>query len=58
MLQGFRNDTIVITDTICLILLDKLNVLEILPAMFRKIFTTPQIAAEFGPTLPKWIKRC
>lgn len=46
---------IVITDTSCLILLDKINALSILPQLFASILTTPEIAKEYGSELPSWI---
>lgn len=45
----------IITDTSCLILLDKINELELLGKMFEKVITTQTIALEFGKPLPQWI---
>jgi predicted nucleic acid-binding protein len=53
MLQEYN---IVIADTSCFILLDKINELELLKKIFSKITTTPEIAKEFGKTLPEWIE--
>lgn len=47
---------IVISDTSCLILFQKINQLEILLKVYQTVITTPQIAAEFNETLPSWIK--
>lgn len=47
---------IVISDTSCLILFQKINELEILLKVYKTVITTPQIAAEFNETLPSWIK--
>jgi predicted nucleic acid-binding protein len=47
---------IVISDTSCLILFQKINHLEILLKVYQTVITTPQIAAEFNETLPSWIK--
>ena len=47
---------IVISDTSCLILFQKINQLEILLKVYKTVITTPQIAAEFNETLPSWIK--
>jgi len=46
---------VVITDTSCLIILDKINALYLLPSLFNKIITTPEIADEYGKTLPDWV---
>ncbi len=48
--------TLVITDASCLIILDKISHLELLPQLFDIIITTPEIAAEFGKTTPLWLK--
>ena len=47
--------SVVITDTSCFILLEKINALFILPKLFATILTTPEIAAEFGKPLPEWV---
>lgn len=47
---------IVISDTSCLILFQKINHLEILLNVYQTVLTTPQIASEFNETLPSWIK--
>ena len=46
----------IISDTSCLILLDKIGELEILNKLFGQILTTPEVANEFGLPLPKWIE--
>lgn len=56
MSQEFRNKNAVITDTSCLILLEKIDALPILNLLFNNIFTTPEIASEFGKALPHWIQ--
>ena len=48
-------NSIVITDTSCLILLDKLNALYLLPQLYQSVFTTPQVAQEFRKVLPDWL---
>jgi len=55
MLHEYQSENIVITDTSCFILLDKIEALFILNALYSNIVTTPQIATEFGKTLPPWI---
>ncbi|MFI5163485.1 MAG: DUF3368 domain-containing protein [Sphingobacteriales bacterium] len=48
-------DYAVITDTSCLILLDNIQALDLLPLIFSQIITTPEIAAEFKKALPAWV---
>lgn len=45
----------IITDTSCLILLDKINELNILHKLFRQLITTDIVSKEFGKPLPTWI---
>jgi len=47
---------IIVSDTSCLILLDKLNLLFILKELFEDIAVTPEIEIEYGQQLPEWIK--
>ena len=47
---------IVIADTSCFILLDKIDELELLKRLFDEIATTKEIVQEFGKELPDWIK--
>ena len=47
---------IVIPDTSCLIILDKIGELELLRKVYKSISTTPQVAQEFEGELPDWIK--
>ena len=46
----------VIVDTSCLVLLHKIEELNILKNLFEKIYITSEIKKEFGEGLPKWIK--
>ena len=46
---------LVVADTSCFILLDKINELNLLKEVFSSITTTPEIAKEFGKPLPEWI---
>lgn len=46
---------IVITDTSCLIILEKIEHLTILKQLFNKIYITPEIASEYSQELPAWI---
>jgi len=50
------NSEIIITDTSCLILLVKIESLDLLRNFSNDIFITPEIAEEFDLTLPDWIK--
>ena len=47
---------VVISDTSCLILLEKIGELELLNKVYSSIITTAQIAVEFGELLPDWIQ--
>jgi predicted nucleic acid-binding protein len=50
-----QDSNIIISDTSCLIILDKIDQLELLRKMGKKVFVTPIILKEFGKTLPDWI---
>lgn len=45
---------VVIADTSCLILLDKIGELQLLQLLFEKVTITEQIFEEFGQQLPDW----
>src|SRR5438132_6652645 len=45
----------VISDTSCLIALERIQRLEILKDVFSEIITTKEVKREFGKPLPKWI---
>jgi predicted nucleic acid-binding protein len=45
---------IIISDTSCLVVLDKINQLNLLQALYDTVIVTPTIVAEFGKTLPEW----
>lgn len=47
---------VVISDTSCLILLHKIEELELLKKVYKDIRTTPEVAEEFSEPLPGWIK--
>lgn len=51
-----RGYEIVIADTSCFILLDNIEELDLLKALFGHVITTSIIAAEFGSPLPEWIQ--
>ena len=46
---------VVITDASCLIILHKINALQLLKELFTAVITTPEIALEYGSNLPDWI---
>lgn len=46
----------IISDTSCLILLEKIGELNLLQKLFGEVIITSIIAAEFGNALPEWIK--
>ncbi|GHT42305.1 DUF3368 domain-containing protein [Bacteroidia bacterium] len=46
----------IISDTSCFIILSKIEQLEILQQLFGTIVTTPEIADEFGESLPDWVE--
>lgn len=46
----------IISDTSCFIILTNIGELEILRKVYGQIATTPEIAAEFGETLPEWVE--
>ena len=46
----------IISDTSCLILLDKIDELPILNKLFGVITTTSAVAIEFGQPLPSWFE--
>ena len=46
----------IISDTSCFIVLSKIGQLELLQQLFGNVVTTPEIAEEFGETLPGWVE--
>lgn len=48
-------ETVVISDTSCLIILDKIGQLSLLKAAYSQVFVTTTVATEFGQTLPDWV---
>ncbi|GAB3413492.1 DUF3368 domain-containing protein [Niabella aquatica] len=46
----------IISDTSCLILLEKIDELDILNKLFGIIITTSEVAEEFGKPLPAWFE--
>lgn len=54
--KEFPENIIIITDTSCLIILNKIGSLHFLNVLFSKVITTPEIIKEYGADLPDWIK--
>jgi len=52
-MKPFRK--IVISDTSCLIALERIGLPDLLSQVFDQIMTTPEVAAEFGKPLPRGI---
>ncbi len=46
---------IIISDTSCLVILSKINKLNILNNLFGNVIITQEVADEFGESLPDWI---
>lgn len=46
----------VISDTSCFIVLAKIEMLDLLQQVFGNVLTTPEIAKEFGESLPDWVE--
>jgi len=51
-----RNYSAVIADASCFILLDKISGLPLLQSLFETIFTSSEVAGEFGKPLPEWVQ--
>lgn len=49
-------NSVIISDTSCLIVLDKIDKLSLLKALYGQIVITPVVAAEYGKDLPDWFK--
>lgn len=47
---------LIISDTSCLIALDRINKLNLLKELFQQIVTTREVKEEFGKELPGWIQ--
>jgi len=48
-------EPIVIADTSCFIVLSKIGELSLLRDVYGQVFTTVEIAIEFGEVLPDWV---
>ena len=49
-------DVAAITDTSCLIALSKIEALEILHKLYKRVVVSKEIAEEFGEPLPSWLE--
>lgn len=49
-------ETLVITDTSCLIALTKIDVLYLLHKLYKYVIITEEIYSEFGEPIPEWIE--
>lgn len=47
---------IIISDTSCLIILTNIGELTLLHHIYGTVYTTPEIAEEYGADLPEWIR--
>lgn len=54
-MKNYLNTNTIITDASCFILLDKIGCLNLLQDLYGQVFTTPEIAAEYGKRLPEWV---
>jgi predicted nucleic acid-binding protein len=55
-MPGNYYDKLVIADTSCLIALSNVGQMDILKALCKTVYITPEIAVEFGEPLPPWIQ--
>lgn len=46
---------IVIADASCLITLENINEIDLLPKLYEQIVVTPEVADEIGSSLPEWV---
>ena len=49
-------DIVVITDTSCLIAFSKIDALDVLHKLYKKVVVSKEIAEEFSEPLPLWIE--
>jgi predicted nucleic acid-binding protein len=47
--------SVVITETTCLIILEKISLLYLLDKLFTTVIVTPEIAKEYQSILPDWV---
>lgn len=51
-----ENPDIIISDTSCFIILEKVGELPLLRKVYSEIHTTKEVVKEFGNNLPNWVK--
>lgn len=47
--------SIVVADTSCFVVLEKIEALILLHQLYEQVLTTPEVAHEFGAPLPGWV---
>jgi predicted nucleic acid-binding protein len=47
---------VVVSDASCFIALTNIDELQLLEKLYQQVYTTPDVAAEFGDELPKWVE--
>lgn len=47
---------VVVSDTSCLIILTKVDKLDLLQKIYSEVVTTPEVKSEYGNDFPEWIK--
>ncbi|MCL2027988.1 MAG: DUF3368 domain-containing protein [Bacteroidales bacterium] len=47
---------LIISDTSCFITLSNIGELDLLRLLYKQIVTTPEVAEEFGESLPEWVE--
>lgn len=52
---GMRASKRIISDTSCLVILQKIDGFEVLKALYPQVITTPEVQQEYGDGLPTWI---
>ena len=52
----YQTHKVIISDSSTLIILKKIEQLELLNKLYGEVITTPEVAQEFGEVLPNWIK--
>lgn len=55
MLQESPKVNTIITDASCFILFDNIGCLDVLQRLYLRVVTTPEIAKEYGKSLPEWV---
>jgi predicted nucleic acid-binding protein len=55
-MPGVMQSKLIISDTSCFITLSNIGELNLLRLLYKQIVTTPEIAEEFGESLPRWVE--